>query len=247
MERTLLGMITPSSNTVLEPYTSAILAGLFPRVSAHFQRFIVREISLSKGALAQFETEPLLEAAELLSDAKMNAIAWSGTAASWLGFEVDEKLCKAIQERTSIPATTSVLALNEILRRTNVSRLGLVTPYLGDVQNAIINNYNQAGHEVVAEQHLGDKGNFSFSEYSADTLRKMVHQVAEAKPEAITILCTNLRGAEIVEELENEIGIPIYDSVSVTVWKSMLLAGQNPNQITGWGKLFQDPTLSTAE
>ncbi|MCQ9617901.1 aspartate/glutamate racemase family protein [Paenalcaligenes niemegkensis] len=243
MSRTLLGMITPSSNTVLEPYTSAILASLFPRVSAHFQRFTVREISLSTSALAQFETEPLLEAAELLSDARMDAIAWSGTAASWLGFQVDERLCKAIMERTAIPATTSVLALNEILERTNVARLGLVTPYLSDVQSAIINNYNAAGHEVVAEQHLGDKGNFSFSEYDENTLRKMIRRVAESKPEAITILCTNLRGAEIVEELEAETGIPIYDSVSVTVWKSLLLAGQRPDQIKGWGKLFNDPKL----
>tara|TARA_Y100001001_G_scaffold21196_2_gene18236 strand:- start:1719 stop:2432 length:714 start_codon:yes stop_codon:yes gene_type:complete len=236
-------MLTPSSNTVLEPYTSAILQDLMPAVSAHFQRFTVKEISLSESALAQFDPAPQIDAARLLSDAHMDVIAWNGTSSSWLGFDADRRLCAAITEATGIPATSSVLALNEVLERTGVKRLGLVTPYLDDIQAAIVDNYRREGIEVVAERHLNDRGNFSFSEYDEQTLAEMVREVARAEPEAITILCTNLRGAGIVEELERELGIPIYDSVSVTVWKSLLLAGQDPGAINGWGQLFQDPRL----
>lgn len=243
MERTLIGMLTPSSNTVLEPYTSALLRELMPQVTAHFQRFTVREISMRDEALAQFDPAPLLEAASLLNDARMNVIAWNGTSSSWLGFDADRRLCDAIHEVTGVPATTSVLALNEVLERTGVRRLGLVTPYLDDIQTNIIGNYNAAGHEVVAERHLNDRGNFSFSEYDEATLARLVREVAEARPEAITILCTNLRGAGIVAELERELGIPIYDSVSVTVWKTLQMAGIDPARITGWGKLFADSRL----
>lgn len=244
MERTLIGMLTPSSNTVLEPYTAALLHGLFPRVTAHFQRFTVKEISLSDDALAQFDPTPLLEAATLLNDARMDVIAWNGTSASWLGFEVDRRLCDAITEATGVPATTSVLALNEALERTGVTRLGLVTPYLDDIQAAIVTNYAAEGIEVVAERHLNDRGNFSFSEYDEATLAGMVREVARAKPQAITILCTNLRGAGIVPELEQELGIPIYDSVSVAAWKTLALAGIDPALVEGWGQLFQDPRLA---
>jgi len=244
MQRTLLGMITPSSNTVLEPYTSAILYDCFPDITAHFQRFTVKEIALSEGALAQFELEPLLEAAALLADARMDVIAWSGTAASWLGFQHDEALCAAITARTHTPATTSILALNEVLQSTQVERLGLVTPYLSDVQEAIIRNYNQAGHTVVAERHLNDRGNFSFSEYSEEVLERLIREVATEQPEAITVLCTNMRGAQIAEKLEQELGIPIYDSVSVTVWKSLRLSQQRPDQIQGWGSVFTNPKLN---
>ncbi|MFG6157519.1 aspartate/glutamate racemase family protein [Halomonas sp. 1390] len=244
MQRTLIGMLTPSSNTVLEPYTAALLGELMPEVTAHFQRFTVREISLSETALAQFDPAPLLEAAGLLNDARMDVIAWNGTSASWLGFEADRRLCAAITEVTGAPTTTSVLALNEALERTGVTRLGLVTPYLDDIQAAIIDNYRAEGIEVVAERHLNDRGNFSFSEYDEATLAEMVREVAKAKPQAITILCTNLRGAGIVPALERELGIPIYDSVSVTVWKTLALAGVDPARITGWGGLFQDPRLT---
>nr|WP_299245868.1 aspartate/glutamate racemase family protein [uncultured Halomonas sp.] len=243
MERTLIGMLTPSSNTVLEPYTSALLHSLLPEVTAHFQRFTVTEISMRDESLNQFDPAPLLDAARLLNDARMNVIAWNGTSSSWLGFETDRRLCAAIQDATGVPATSSVLALNEVLERTQVSRLGLVTPYLDDIQTAIVANYNAVGHEVVGERHLNDKGNFSFSEYGEATLADMVREVAKARPDAITILCTNLRGAGIVAELERELGIPIYDSVSVTVWKTLQMTGIDPARVTDWGQLFQDQRL----
>ena len=243
MERTLIGMLTPSSNTVLEPYTNVLLRDLLPRVTAHFQRFTVKEISMRDEALAQFDPAPLLEAAQLLNDARMDVIAWNGTSSSWLGFESDRKLCRSITEVTGVSATTSVLALNEALARTQVTRLGLVTPYLDDIQAAIVANYQAEGIEVVAERHLNDRGNFSFSEYDEQTLADMVRAVAQSRPEAITILCTNLRGAGIVPALEKELGIPIYDSVSVTVWKTLALAGLDPSRIKGWGQLFQDSRL----
>ena len=175
--RVLLGMLTPSSNTVLEPVTTAMLAGL-PETSAHFGRFKVTEIALTREALGQFDDSEILGAAELLSHANVGVIGWSGTSASWRGFDTDEALCRRITEATGIPACTSVLALNELFARLGVRRFGLVTPYLDDVQGRIIANYAAAGLECVAERHLGLRDNFSFSEVDADTLRTMVREVA---------------------------------------------------------------------
>jgi len=235
--RTLLGMLTPSSNTTLEPVTSAMLAGL-PEVSAHFGRFRVTEIALSERALAQFDDAEILAAADLLADAKLDMIGWNGTSSGWLGFEADERLCQRITERTGIPACTSVLALNEIFAKTGVRRFGLVTPYRDDVQAKVISTYGAAGFECVAERHLNKQDNFSFSEVDADTLRAMVREVAACQPDAITIFCTNLRGAPLVEELEAELGIPIYDTISTVVWKALRMTGVDTSRVQGWGRLF---------
>ena len=239
-ERLLLGMLTPSSNTTLEPVTTAMLAGL-PEASAHFARFRVTEIALSAQALGQFDDSEILRAAELLAHARVQAIGWSGTSASWLGFEADERLCRRITEATGIPACTSVLALNEIFARSGVRRFGLVTPYLDEVQAAILRNYASAGYECVAERHLGLRDNFTFSEVDATTLRRLVLEVAEGRPEAIVILCTNLRGGPLVAELEAETGIPIHDSVATVVWQSLRLARADPRRVRGWGRLFDLP------
>ncbi len=238
-QRTLLGMLTPSSNTVLEPVTSAILADL-PDVTAHFSRFKVTEISLSDNALGQFTTQPIIDAAKLLAEARVDVIAWNGTSSGWLGFETDESLCREIRQATGIPATTSVLALNDIFRITGVTRFGLVTPYLDEIQEKIIANYASSGFECISERHLRDRGNFSFSEVGEAQIGEMIRAVAAAKPQAITVFCTNLQGAPVAETLEKETGIPVYDSVSTAVWKSMKIAGADPKRVTGWGRLFTE-------
>lgn len=244
-DRTLLGMLTPSSNTTLEPVTTAMLAEV-PEASAHFARFKVTEIALSGNALAQFDLSGILGAAELLSHARCPVIGWSGTAAGWLGFEADRHLCAAIERETGARACTSVLALNEILELTGVRRFGLVTPYRDDVQQAIVANYARSGFSCVAERHLGLQDNFSFSEVSADQLRAMVAEVMHGppaeRPQAVTIFCTNLRGAPLVAELEREFGVPIYDSIATVVWKSLRLAGVDTRRIRRWGRLFSEVT-----
>ena len=240
MKRIRLGMLTPSSNTVLEPVTSRMLARL-PEVSAHFARFPVTRIALSTEALSQFDPEPVLAAARLLADAHVDVIGWSGTSASWLGFQTDRVLCDAITAATGIPATSSVLALNEALQHLGARRLGLVTPYTDDVQARIIANFTAAGIECVAERHLGDPGNYSFAAYEEDELAGLVRAVAASRPDAITTLCTNLRSSAIVPAVEAESGIPVLDSIATVVWKSLLLAGVSPSRVTGWGRLFALP------
>ncbi len=238
MTRIRLGMLTPSSNTVLEPATSRMLLGL-PEVSAHFGRFRVTQIGLSAEALRQFDPAPVLDAARLLADAHMDVIAWNGTSAGWLGFDSDERLCAAITEATGVPATSSVLAVNEAFRRLGARTLGLVSPYTADVQARIVANYAAAAIPVIAERRLDDPGNYSFARYEEPEIAAMIRDVARARPDAITTLCTNMRAPGIVAAMEAETGIPILDSIAAVVWKSLLLAGVDPSRVHGWGGLFQ--------
>lgn len=243
--RKRLGVLTPSSNTALEPLTSAMLSYL-PGVSAHFSRFTVTEISMSDQSLTQFDDSKILEAARLLADANVDVICWSGTSASWLGFEKDLALCARITEATGIPATTSVLALNELLVEQGARTLGLVSPYVADVQQRIIDNYGRIGVDCIAEEHLNLSVNFSFSEVQPDTLRNMLREVAKQRPDAITIMCTNLHGAQLVDEMEQELGIPIYDSVATVVWKALNMIGAESQALEGWGRLFQSKVSTSS-
>ena len=160
--RKILGMLTPSSNTVLEPMTHDILAEL-DDVSAHFARFRVTEITLSEYGLGQFDMAPFLDAAGLLGDAKCDVIAWNGTSGGWRGFAYDAEICAQIAATTGAGATTSILANNDLFRRHGVSRFGLVTPYTDDVQAKILANYAADGFTCVAESHLKISDNFAFS------------------------------------------------------------------------------------
>ena len=149
-------------------------------------------------------------------------------------------MCERITAATGIPACTSVLALNEIFDNTSVREFALVTPYLDDVQAKIVDNYAKSGYRCIDERHLGRSVNFSFSEVTEGQVSDMVREVAAARPKAISTFCTNLNAARVVPTLERELGIPIYDTVSTAVWKSLKVAGVDTRLVKGWGRLFDE-------
>ena len=232
-----LGMLTPSSNTVLEPVTNQILAEL-PEVSAHFSRFRVTEIALDANALGQFDERPMLVAADLLADAKVDVIAWNGTSAGWLGLDSDRRLCSRILETTGIKATTSVLALFDVLRARRETRIGLVTPYTDDVQKAIVEGFRREGLQTISERHSGLRDNFSFSEVTEGELSAMVEAVAAERPDAIVVFCTNLAGAPFAAQWEQRFGIPVHDSIATAVYGALQASGVELSRVRGFGRMF---------
>nr|WP_181726389.1 aspartate/glutamate racemase family protein [Klebsiella oxytoca]QHU24181.1 Maleate cis-trans isomerase [Klebsiella oxytoca] len=237
-KRIRLGVLTPSSNTALEPLTQLLLTEL-PEVSVHFSRFGVTEIALNDSALGQFQCERILDAARLLADAKVDIIGWSGTSAGWLGFDTDVELCAAILKATGIPATTSVLALNKAPEAYRVRRLGLVTPYIADVQEKIISNYTQLNIDASCESHLSLQNNFSFAGVDQLTLEHQVASVVAAGAEAVTTFCTNLQAAHYVEQWEHQFSVPVFDTVVTVVWDMLRAVGVDTRRVTGWGQLMK--------
>jgi maleate isomerase len=237
---TRLGMLTPSSNTALEPITYAMLAGV-EGVSVHFSRFKVTEIALSDAATRQFDAGEILRAAELLAHAKVDVIAWNGTSASWLGFDRDERLCERITEATGIRACTTVLAYRDLFRRLPAARIGMVTPYTADVQDRIMANWRSQGLSCVAERHLSLADNFSFAEVPEAEIARLCEEVVRDGADAVVVLCTNMRGAGVTGRLEHKLGVEVFDSIAVTLWACLIATGVDPSVISGWGGLFTNP------
>ncbi|MBR0659720.1 Asp/Glu/hydantoin racemase [Roseomonas oryzicola] len=221
MQAIRLGMLTPSSNTVLEPATYGLLADV-PHISAHFQRLRVLSITLEGGSTGQFDVAPMVAAAEMLADAKVHAICWNGTSGSWLGLEADRAVCDAIATATGIPATTATLALHDALTALGARRIGLVTPYLGSVQAAILANLRAAGFETGGERHLEDPGNYSFADHDDALVTRLVREVAAEGCDAIAIHCTNFRGLAAAAAVTD---VPVLDSVAVALWGAIRAAG----------------------
>jgi maleate isomerase len=211
-----LGMLVPSSNTVLEPETAKLLPA-DGGVSCHVARLPVVSISAEAGSVGQFDTAPMLAAAALLADARVDLMLWNGTAASWLGFAHDTALIEAIERRTGIAATTAVIAINAALAALGARRLGLVTPYVAAIEAGIVRNYAAAGIDVVAAERLDITDNFAFGRVPPDQIADMARAVARGRPEAIVVMCTNLAGASLVGPLGAELGIPIVDSVHAAI------------------------------
>jgi maleate isomerase len=230
-----LGFITPSGNVVVERVTTAVLMD-FPAVSGHFSR---TEVVGSADAYADdYDWDGMLRAAELLSHARPVCICWNGSKGGTLGFDVDRLLCERIRAATGLPATTSTLAIDAALRAITARRIALVTPYRPSYAAKIVPVFGAAGYEIVAEAHAGVADNLAYAAIDDDVIRAMIRSVAAARPDAILTYCTNFPAAHLVSALEEELHVPIYDSVSAGVWGALRLAGQPAEAGRRWGSMF---------
>jgi maleate isomerase len=235
LQNKAIGMITPSANIVVERVSAAILAS-FPEVSAHFSRTTVKG---SHDAYPDtYDWDGMLGAARLLGDAKLDVICWNGSKAGSIGFNIDRELCRRITADTGIPATSSTLAIEEVLKKRGFSRIAIVTPYTTEYQCKILKTFHAEGLTCVAEEHAGVTDNFSFSLIDDDTITGMVKSVARSQPDAIITYCTNFPAAHLVASIEADAGIPIYDSVSIGVWQALRAAGVSTNRGIKWGSLY---------
>ncbi|MFF0427385.1 hypothetical protein [Streptomyces sp. NPDC004520] len=237
-----IGMLTPSSNTCLEPVTYRLLDGARDLASAHFARVPVTRIALDGGSDAQFAFEPMLAAARQLADARVDVIAWNGTSGSWLGVDHDRRLAAAITAETGIPATTSTLALLDACAAYGVTRLGLAVPYTRDVAERIVTTYAAEGLDCSLAEPFGIHDNEAFARIPEPEVARQVEQAGAGDAHAVAVVCTNVYGAGAAPGLEAALGIPVFDSVSATLWKALDLAGAHP-ALEGHGDLLRSGGL----
>lgn len=235
--KVFVGTITPSGNTVVERVSLAILAD-FPEVSVHFSR---TPVAGSRDPFPDsYDLDGMLGAARLLADAGLAAMVWNGSKAANIGLAHDRALCHDIERLTGVRAGTSMLALDDALRRRGFERIALVSPYAADYQAKSIARLGAEGYSIVADAHGGRSDNLSFAAIPPEEIAAMVRGVASARPSAIVTLCTNFAAAPVVPGLEAELRIPIFDTVALGVWELLRLAGVPRTPGARWGQLFAD-------
>jgi maleate isomerase len=207
------GLLIPSSNVVLEPLIKQASDGS----TIHVSRLGVLDVKLDAASRAQFEQETQLAAAKLLCDAKVEAVVWGGTSASWLGLDHDIRFVDLMQQQTGVPTGSCALEINRQLRALGAKRLGMVTPYTADVAAQISRNYEAMGFEIAASVHDGGDLSNDFASIPQDTIARMIRTVAAAGPDAIIIMCTNVAGAALGQSMSDEVGCPIIDSAAATL------------------------------
>lgn len=251
-----LGFVLPSSNVRVEPAACALLAGQ-PGVTAHFARVGVRTIGLDSSSDAQFELARFLAAAGTLKDAEVAAIVWAGTSGSWRGLDKDREMVEAIGAAQGVPAATSTLSVLAACSRLGARDIALLTPYTDPVVDAIVANLRPEGIDVLREVHFGISDSHACSEVPDGEIAGAIRGLAGADLDAVVVLCTNFGIGSGSDALEREIGVPIIDSVSATIWHACdmtrgwrpqagggrLLAGA-PAAARGAGTLSHEPSAS---
>ncbi|WP_304807827.1 aspartate/glutamate racemase family protein [Falsiroseomonas sp.] len=234
----LLASILPSANTVVERTTQALLRDL-PGVVPIFTRVAKR------GAVDPFpdsyDWDAMMQAAELLADAKPDAIIWSASKGAVIGLEHDRALVRRVRDATGLPCATSGLALLRALELLGATRVALIGPHTAEYNRRAARGLAAEGVEMVAEASLGITDNLAFASVGYGAVAALARQVARPGVQAIILWNTNCAGAPLAAALEAETGIPLLDATALGVWGGLGAAGIPETPGRGWGRLFTLP------
>lgn len=177
-------------------------------------------------------------AADQLAQAKVDAIIWNGTAGSWLGIERDREMCQKIEEKTKIPMSTASLGLVGSYQDFDIKRLHLVTPYIKEMNDAIIREYEKLGLTAAGVTGLGITENTEIGSVTKEQLETLCCSTGAGHGEGIAVVCTNLAAAWRADLIEKRSGAVVFDSVTAAVREALKLCGLEKLSFQGWGKLL---------
>ncbi len=232
-----LGLVTPSLGWTPEHE--------WPRMLPRGVSYLVSRMPLSATtpeALLKMG-EHALEAAQLLASAKVDLICYGCTVETILqGMEYDRTLTESIHKVTGIRAKTMAGAVVEALRKLNVRKLAIVTPYIHEINEREKAFMEKIGFEVVYEKGLGISNTLEIAKLSPAAVYQLGTEALAKAPDAdaLFISCGNLRSVEILSALEQATGKPVISSNQALLWSALRAAGVD-EPVVGFGSLFGLP------
>jgi maleate isomerase len=213
---------------VAEPQLTAMLP---PGVSLHLTRLRL----LSGHHLAMLEK--LEEAVGLLADASVDRIAFHCTAVSMYSPEISAQISARIAAVTNIPSVVTSDAVVAALRALGASRIVLVSPYVQATNDREVTLLVHNGITVLRDKALAIESTMG----SVEPARWRAEVLAMRHPEADAyfVSCTAIKSADVIDDLERELGRPVITSNQAMLWHALRSAGIT-DAVSGFGRLLRE-------
>lgn len=208
-----LGIIVPSSNTVLErDYTRLVLDG----VSFHFSRVLNSEDTIEQLTAMK---ESSREAARLLGHPRrMKGIALGCTGGSFLeGMGYDESVVKVMEEASGLPAVTTSGGVLASLRALAVRKVAVFTPYDEWLSNRLVMFLRSNGFDI-AFHAFGFDLRTTLQDDCWQPINDWVAAQVPDDADGVFISCTDFGWLRGIAPLEERIGLPVVTSNLATLW-----------------------------
>lgn len=236
--RARLGFIIPSSNRMVEPQIQRLVPD---GVVAHFNRLGMT----GRHAVPLDELMPRIAlAAELLGDAKCDAIVLQCTGTSMSGGvdmegEVIATMAAAAARaaQTTVPALTTASALMAALGALGARRLVFVSETTQPGHDRKLAYLKQAGLDIVADKAMCLENSDAYCTTPPQFWFDEVCAMRNDAAEAYFVSCANIHSIDVIEDLEAALKKPVVTSNQVALWCALRTAGIN-DPVPGLGQLL---------
>ena len=231
--RARLGMLLPSGNQAAEPQFQAMLpAG----VSLHTTRLKLTGSS-ERDLLAM--TERVEEAAELVADSGADLVVFHCTAVSTFSADLEHSIKQRVARASGKPATATSEAIVAALGALGARRIVMLSPYIDAINAREAAYFRGAGSEILDCAGLDCRDANAMMAVTPERWREFVLAHRNESAHVYLISCTTVRSAEVIEELERELGRPVVTSNTATAWHCLRKMGID-DRVEGFGRLLQE-------
>jgi maleate isomerase len=223
--RARIGLVVPSSNTVVEPEIRELLPAGVDAYATRVLRTGTADPAGEAAAILAVRVG-LGRAVDELVTLAPAAIGFASTAGSFLnGAEDDRETCSVLSVRARCPVLTASRAMVLAVRALGVGRVALATPYPGRIADRGAAFLAEEGIETVGSASLGLAGDLAVGRLPAGAAADLAVQADGPGVEAVLIAGTNWPTVAALPELEERLGKPVLSSNAATAWALLRRAG----------------------
>tara|TARA_B100002051_G_C16661291_1_gene599260 strand:+ start:540 stop:1280 length:741 start_codon:yes stop_codon:yes gene_type:complete len=157
----------------------------------------------------------------------------SGTIVS--GYDNIKKKINIAKPDASVTAP-STAALNA-LKKKNISKLSIVTPYIRSVNDDVVNFFKNNNFEITSNTYFDIESDVDIGKVDQDQLFEILSKIDHKNAEALFISCTSLPVLNIIEKLEKKLNMTVLSSNQALIWETLESINRN-DSIKGYGSLF---------
>ena len=207
---TRIGLLIPSSNTVME---ADFYRNLPSSVTVHTGRMYMESTTVQGEELML--DEHTIPTAQVLATCNPDVTVFGCTSAGALrGNEYDAELCRRLTEVMGMPTISVIESVRHDLKATGGNTVAVLTPYVDELNQRIRASVESDGFEVVAMHGMGISHNFDIAQVQPPQILQFVRdKLGDRLPaDILFVSCTNFQAVAALPLLREQYGDAVVTS-----------------------------------
>ncbi|MEC7488881.1 MAG: hypothetical protein VYA17_04755 [Pseudomonadota bacterium] len=228
-----IGLIVPANNTVIEPELWSLS---LPDVAFYATRIMAKG-NLTGAAVLQME-ETVDRAVDELVATGVDVIVYADMVTTFImDRNWNEIRTAEIADRAAIPCVSAWTALRDALERLKITRFAVGTPYPADIHDLVSDYFTDKGYVITADATLDVLSMRQVAKVKPGSIVRVARSISPAPAEAVVFLATDLHTFDILDQMENELALPVLSSNQTILWAALKTI-EYSGEANGPGRLF---------
>ena len=209
MQPLRVGLIVPSSNTVMEPdFHRHLGTECIVSTTRIFLESVTREAEI------RMLEDDLPKAIQLIGTTAPELVVFGCTSAGALGtLAHDDEISTKVAKGANAQAVTVLRAVLTRLRTIEARKVAVFTPYMEDLTHSIAGSLTEAGFPPLKAAGMKIRANVEIGRVTPSEIVSFVEsQIDGCEPDCVFLSCTNWQAIDAIDPLRRRLGIPIVSS-----------------------------------